>query len=113
MWWHGGAGLTERSERGSLSAVATHDVFGSTVFASACIQDESQSYEHGEMGRIHRNAMNVAEIPELFGNLRVAAMTSDIEFVVLLIPIQGTPAKIDVHSPACCKIHNAHDNNHA
>ena len=28
MWWHGGAGLTERSERGSLSAVATHDVFG-------------------------------------------------------------------------------------
>ena len=27
MWWHGGAGLTERSERGSLSAVATHDVF--------------------------------------------------------------------------------------
>ena len=28
MWWHGGAGLAERSERGSLSAVATHDVFG-------------------------------------------------------------------------------------
>jgi hypothetical protein len=28
MWWHGGEGLTERSERGSLSAVATHDVFG-------------------------------------------------------------------------------------
>ena len=28
MWWHGGAGLIERSERGSLSAVATHDVFG-------------------------------------------------------------------------------------
>jgi len=27
MWWHGGAGLTERSERGSLSAVATHDLF--------------------------------------------------------------------------------------
>ena len=27
MWWHGGAGLTERSERGSLSAVATHVVF--------------------------------------------------------------------------------------
>ena len=27
MWWHGCAGLTERSERGSLSAVATHDVF--------------------------------------------------------------------------------------
>jgi hypothetical protein len=27
MWWHGGAGLTERSERWSLSAVATHDVF--------------------------------------------------------------------------------------
>ena len=27
MWWHGGAGLAERSERGSLSAVATHDVF--------------------------------------------------------------------------------------
>lgn len=27
MWWHGGAGLIERSERGSLSAVATHDVF--------------------------------------------------------------------------------------
>jgi hypothetical protein len=27
MWWHGGTGLTERSERGSLSAVATHDVF--------------------------------------------------------------------------------------
>ncbi len=26
MWWHGGEGLTERSERGSLSAVATHDV---------------------------------------------------------------------------------------
>ena len=25
MWWHGGAGLTERSERGALSAVATHD----------------------------------------------------------------------------------------
>jgi len=24
MWWHGGAGLIERSERGSLSAVATH-----------------------------------------------------------------------------------------
>ena len=28
MWWHGGARLIERSERGSLSAVATHDVFG-------------------------------------------------------------------------------------
>ena len=27
MWWHGGAGLTERNERGSLSAVATHYVF--------------------------------------------------------------------------------------
>ena len=27
MWWHGGAGLIERSERWSLSAVATHDVF--------------------------------------------------------------------------------------
>ena len=27
MWWHGGVGITERSERGSLSAVATHDVF--------------------------------------------------------------------------------------
>jgi hypothetical protein len=27
MWWHGGAGLTERSERGTLSAVATHDLF--------------------------------------------------------------------------------------
>jgi hypothetical protein len=25
MWWHGGAGLTERSERGTLYAVATHD----------------------------------------------------------------------------------------
>jgi len=34
MWWHGGAGLTERSERGSLSAVATHD-----VFALACSMD--------------------------------------------------------------------------
>jgi hypothetical protein len=31
MWWHGGAGLTERSERGSLSAVATHDMFGFAV----------------------------------------------------------------------------------
>jgi len=30
-WWHGGAGLTERSERGSLSAVATHDLFGDSV----------------------------------------------------------------------------------
>jgi hypothetical protein len=28
MWWHGGARLIERSEQGSLSAVATHDVFG-------------------------------------------------------------------------------------
>jgi hypothetical protein len=28
MWWHGGAGLIEQSERGSLSADATHDVFG-------------------------------------------------------------------------------------
>jgi hypothetical protein len=28
MWWHGGAGLTERSELAGLSAVATHDVFG-------------------------------------------------------------------------------------
>ena len=27
MWWHGGAGLIERSERGTLSAVATHDLF--------------------------------------------------------------------------------------
>ena len=27
MWWHGGAGLIERSEQGSLPAVATHDVF--------------------------------------------------------------------------------------
>ena len=27
MWWHDDAGLTERSERESLSAVATHDVF--------------------------------------------------------------------------------------
>lgn len=27
MWWRGGAGLTERSERVMLSAVATHDVF--------------------------------------------------------------------------------------
>ena len=27
MWWHGGAGLTERSERGTLSAVATHALF--------------------------------------------------------------------------------------
>jgi len=37
MWWHGGAGLTERSERGSLSAVATHDLFcllGSSSFVS-------------------------------------------------------------------------------
>ena len=25
-WWHGGAGLTERSERGALYAVATHDL---------------------------------------------------------------------------------------
>ena len=32
MWWHGGAGLTERSERESLSAVATHDVFGFFLF---------------------------------------------------------------------------------
>jgi hypothetical protein len=31
MWWHGGAGLTERSERGSLSAVATHDVFADWI----------------------------------------------------------------------------------
>ena len=28
MWWHGSAGLIERSELESLSAVATHDVFG-------------------------------------------------------------------------------------
>ncbi len=34
MWWHGGARLTERSERGSLSAVATHDVFGVCNLAS-------------------------------------------------------------------------------
>jgi len=27
MWWHGGAGLLERSERGTLYAVATHDLF--------------------------------------------------------------------------------------
>jgi hypothetical protein len=31
MWWRGGAGLIERSERGSLSAFATHDVFGFLV----------------------------------------------------------------------------------
>ena len=38
MWWHGGAGLTERSERGSLSAVATHDVFGVSSFSGeVCI----------------------------------------------------------------------------
>lgn len=34
MWWHGGAGLTERSERESLSAVATHDLFA-LEFSSA------------------------------------------------------------------------------
>jgi len=27
MWWHGDARLIERSERESLPAVATHDVF--------------------------------------------------------------------------------------
>ena len=38
MWWHGGAGLIERSERGSLSAVATHDVFGVSSFSGeVCI----------------------------------------------------------------------------
>ncbi len=31
MWWHGGAGLTERSERGSFFAVFTHDVFASLL----------------------------------------------------------------------------------
>jgi hypothetical protein len=31
MWWHGGARLIERSERESLSAVATYDVFGEFV----------------------------------------------------------------------------------
>ena len=36
MWWHGGAGLTERSERESLSAVATHDVLAHFRF---CFDD--------------------------------------------------------------------------
>jgi len=31
-WWHGGAGLTERSEQGSLSAVATHVLLGFLIF---------------------------------------------------------------------------------
>ncbi len=30
MWWHGGAGLIERSERGTLYAVATHDLLASS-----------------------------------------------------------------------------------
>jgi len=34
-WWHGGAGLTERSERGSLSAVATHVLLGFFVLVMA------------------------------------------------------------------------------
>ncbi len=33
MWWQGGAGLTERSEQKSLSADATHDVFGNSFLA--------------------------------------------------------------------------------
>ena len=39
MWWHGGAGLTDRSERRSLSAVATHDVFG--ILNSVCAHQVS------------------------------------------------------------------------
>ena len=40
MWWHGGAGLIERSERGSLSAVATHDVFCPIfMFVGESVQD--------------------------------------------------------------------------
>ena len=31
MWWHGGAGLIERSERGTLYAVATHDLFSPLI----------------------------------------------------------------------------------
>lgn len=38
MWWHGGAGPTKLSERGSLSVVATHDVFA--AFRSLVASDD-------------------------------------------------------------------------
>ena len=49
MWWHGGAGLIEQSERGSLSAVATHDMFGLFVADgyTRCI------FRHADIWLIH------------------------------------------------------------
>lgn len=46
MWWHGAAGLTERSELGRISAVATHDVFGFLDSSSKCDKMSSVNYEH-------------------------------------------------------------------
>jgi hypothetical protein len=51
MWWHGGAGLIERSERGSLSAVATHDVFGDSCF---CWLITAKDEELIELPRLRR-----------------------------------------------------------
>jgi hypothetical protein len=42
MWWHGGTRLKERSERGSLSAVATHDVFGFLSYSSLVLLDSRE-----------------------------------------------------------------------
>jgi hypothetical protein len=48
MWWHGGARLIERSERGTSSAVATHDVFGWFGFGEKEIVSGHNSSEESD-----------------------------------------------------------------
>ena len=56
--------------------------------------------------------MNVTEGPKIFTDLRIATVTSDVEVMVFLIPIQGAPTEIEIHPQACGKIHNAYDDDH-
>ena len=59
MWWHGGAGLIERSERENLSAVATHDVFGKCVLlGSPCLQGNLLKEIGGRCGPPQKSGKN-------------------------------------------------------
>ena len=69
MWWHGGVGLTERSEQKSLSAVATHDVFGWFD-----LMEERVSAEFTLAG-LDGNARN-AGLPKYLSALRAAKSVS-------------------------------------
>ncbi len=57
MWGHGGAGLTERSERGSLSAVVTHDKLGISWFMQILLLEEVSGVADGIVVQTAKNVI--------------------------------------------------------